>query len=154
MRTTRTGRLTGAVGSLIVHALVVLMFVWHAPTTQDSPLVDVPHPADVLKDKPSDSVQVTVIGATGIPMSDPNDEACTKDDETYMGIGIIYWPATGIVLKAPHQYPAYKAGIREGDVLNDIHAKPDKDGYVTHELNRLGHELTFSAKQELICFHR
>lgn len=154
MRTTNDCRVVGAIGSLIVHALVVLILFWQAPTTEDPPLVDVPNPTAVLKDKPSDSVEVTIIGETGPPKADPSDEACTTSDETYMGIGIIFWPATGIVLKAPPQYPAYKAGIREGDVLSDVHAKADKDGYVTHELNRLGHILTFSAKQELICFHR
>lgn len=52
--------------------------------------------------------------------------------KTAIGIGIIYESISGIILKAPQEYPAYKCGIRVQDVLIKIYPNPKnlkiKDG--------------------------
>lgn len=153
MRTTNGSRAIGVIGTLIVHCLFVLLALLHTAPVGDSP-VDDQGREEVLRDRPSDAINVVIVGTTGPSLSSPVKQPCEPGDDTYMGIGLQFWIHTGIVTNAPHQYPAYKAGIREGDILSDVTVKADRDGYITHEVNRLGRTLTFSAKQELICFHR
>lgn len=60
---------------------------------------------------------------------------CSGKDKNYRGIGVIYNPVTGVILFAPAYYPAYQAGLREGDMILSPEA-PYIDEYVNISYTR------------------
>jgi C-terminal processing protease CtpA/Prc len=70
----------------------------------------------------------------------------------YVGIGVVYDSNSGTILRAPDSNPAYKAGIREGDILlTRITDKPTKGEWIFVVVNRDGESLSFHVQVDEIC---
>jgi C-terminal processing protease CtpA/Prc len=72
-------------------------------------------------------------------------------DNKYEGIGIRYnWAENDrLVIDAPPEFPAYKAGIRVGDTFMGIKIA---DGIGTVRIISRGRDLTYKIKTTMICF--
>lgn len=76
-----------------------------------------------------------------------------KDNETYDGIGVTYGIGTGQIATAPPYYPAYKAGVRVGDVVINSEFITE-NGYTSFTVSRLGvsDHIHFKVKLDKICY--
>jgi len=87
------------------------------------------------------------------PKYEIDTEICNGKDNTYLGAGFLYFPGLNVVTSAPPFYPAYKAGLREGDMV----ANPDAniiDGYMDIVVERNEKILSFHIKVDHICFQK
>lgn len=73
-------------------------------------------------------------------------------ENLYTGIGIVYNQFTQIILDAPPVYPAYKAGVRIGDILLNPRSTPDKLGSVEVTVSRGDENYIFHIQQSKICY--
>ncbi len=81
-----------------------------------------------------------------------NEAICEGKDKNYVGIGMIAQPGSNRVIVVPEQYPAYKAGIRRGDVILDLYGPEIVNGYLTFTVNR-GNDITrIKIHVEKICY--
>ena len=85
------------------------------------------------------------------PYSD--DAICDGKDKNYMGVGMIIQPGSNRVTNAPEQYPAYKAGIRQGDIIIDPYGPTEVDGHIIFEVKRGSSNIRIQIKVEKICYN-
>jgi hypothetical protein len=152
-------RLVGVIGALLVHLFVVIPFfipsctpMTPPPTaapSQDNEVVVLIHP--ITKVPSDEEPPPPRNGQNGTWMGDD----CPDKTKIYEGIGIIYDPSTGRVLQAPPSLPAYRAGVRVGDVFvnaypggsNGIH-----NGIAEFDFFRSATRFTLKIPTEKICF--
>lgn len=154
-------RIVGIVGTLVIH-LAVLLALQPASIPPPPPPPPGQPPGNEEPPEKHDRVKVRLLSKS---KSDkeyfiaknrglngrPDPRICQAANEQYEGIGIIYSPWTSLVLSAPAEYPAYKAGMRVGDMLVDL--KPDVvDGWLTHEVVRHDKRFKFRIHTDKICF--
>lgn len=151
-------RLVGIIATLLIHLLVVLLFLLHprvypAPPKKDSGNIGKMQQAVSVKLIPLDQLHSdrTSNNQQG-PTDVRSDHICMGKDDTYVGIGVTYSTATYLIISAPESYPAYKAGIRVGDMFIDPDIKPAADGYATINIMRDKVQLKFRVKFSSICF--
>ncbi len=97
-----------------------------------------------VQDAPPNDIPVS-------PKYKTDTKICTGKDKTYFGVGFIWNPQTNVITHAPEDYPAYKAGIRQGDMVMNP-AEEYIDGYVTFEVVRSFQQLRFRVKGDNICY--
>jgi hypothetical protein len=159
---TRMKRTIGITGTALIHAALVCVFLYGPPTgrgtAQRAGSSGASEYVNVRLIPKLVSAGIQPVPSTGsqagLKGKAAEERICRDKDETYQGIGIIYAPLTLVVLEAPESYPAYKAGLREGDVLLEPRKEPDKNGYVIYHVLRDNERLTFQIKQEKICFEQ
>lgn len=155
-------RIVGLVGSAILHLLVPLLFlppkIPSSVPTGRSPLgmhgeVD---PSKVIYLNTTSTDTKLVRDFSHEYRERPKAKSLSvcgqvtgEQKKDYRGIGIIDNPISGLVIQAPPQYPAYKAGIREGDrIIAFVH----RGDYVHVVIERDGRiELSFKVRKERIC---
>lgn len=158
----RLGRITGIIGTILVHVLVILLVMWHPkknppppppPVIQQQITVDlipyvkpaVPKTEETVKLPDQDLKKMIQL---------PSDPVICKDrDNTYIGIGIRYDVSMGVITHAPEYYPGYKAGLRVGDMI----LNPGEDavnGRVKLHIVRSHLTTSYTIKTEKICFQR
>lgn len=79
------------------------------------------------------------------------EEKCSSKGDTYLGVGIVHNIGSGIISSAPPSYPAYKAGIREGDALIEMYRLPSTNR-MRLVVQRGGQTISRTIKMEQICF--
>jgi hypothetical protein len=142
----------GFIGSILLHGSIVLYLLW--PRAQQ-----VPPP----KPLPQASEETTTVKLMSVADSDKaialgnqaggiDPEICADRDQRYIGIGITFGFGTNLVLTAPPQYPAYRAGIRVGDMLEDPWAITNTPAWITVKVTRHDKKLSFRVKPSDICF--
>jgi hypothetical protein len=83
----------------------------------------------------------------------PDPEICKLGGQHYEGIGILHSFGTEIVISAPAEYPAYRAGIRVGDTVMELYKIPGaKAKYVKVHRSGVPDPLEFMIPMEEICF--
>lgn len=95
-----------------------------------------------------------------VPSSGQGDvsisEAKKKEDckSWYGGIGITQDYITGQITEAPEYYPAYKTGLRVGDVIisNSIEIRGEVGTQVKIIVSRNGNLLDFDVIRDKICY--
>lgn len=157
-------RIFGVLGTLIVHIFLVLFLFLHIQPNKGNP---VGKPGEVEKGRVL-SLKVVLLPK----MTSEQEEAekqrvgerqaelaireriCSNKDPNYVGVGLIHGFGSDVVSEAPEFYPAYKAGVRVGDlILNpEFNSKATKEGWVEVRVERQGKFLIFKIKQEKICF--
>jgi hypothetical protein len=85
-------------------------------------------------------------------ITDDDPGICAGHDKHFTGIGIVFSFGTNKVTSAPPQYPAYKAGIRVDDVLEDPWGITNTPYPIAVSVTRNGRKLTFMVKPADICF--
>lgn len=86
-----------------------------------------------------------------VRVSPGGSRACQN---TYNGIGIMYRVADHIIIDAPENLPAYKAGVRVGDYLFDAGAPRPEKGPMKIKVRRNGQILHFSISQGEVCYEQ
>lgn len=81
-----------------------------------------------------------------------NEQICSGKDKNYIGVGMIIQPGTNRVTNVPEQYPAYKAGIRNGDIIVDPYGPTIMNGYVSFDIRRGDQILNIKIHAEKICY--
>jgi hypothetical protein len=151
----KRSRFAGISGTLIIHLALLLPFI----------IIPILHPPVSNVPKSTEKVlEVTLLPpkeslAEKLPISDiPNQNIsqtdpviCKNQDKNYFGVGFIYSPFTSLVTYAPEFYPAYKAGIRIGDMVLDPDT-PIVNGFLDIEIIRGYQQMHFRIKAENICF--
>jgi hypothetical protein len=83
------------------------------------------------------------------------DKKVGKDcKDSFGGIGVVMNLGSGMVMEAPEWNPAYKAGIRVGDIIlnnEDIKGPPGTTVEVLVTRDN-AHILTFNIVREIICY--
>jgi hypothetical protein len=145
----------GLAASLVIHLLVAVLLFWH-PTP---PIPPPPPPSQMgellVKLLPPPSMEPVV--ETQQQKNDrvqaaARKEMCKEKDKHYIGIGIIWQPGSGFIIDAPEGFPAYSAGIRPGDILQNQYHEPDANGIVTIRIDRYSKQFVFKIKQGKICY--
>lgn len=78
-----------------------------------------------------------------------DDNPCTLETSSYIGVGIVHSLSSNMIMQAPEQYPAYRAGIRKGDIFISV----TEDGeYKNLTVTRNGITLEFHIKTQPICY--
>lgn len=157
MRSNRT-RVFGIIATILVHALIILPFVIKFQKLypkEEHPDNDVRVeirliPLNKSQPKPTESGTWD----TPTPQFAPDPRICEKRDSTYIGVGFMYTPGSNLIYHVPQGYPAYLAGIREGDILEDPFPERDKDDYEIVYVQRSQDHLHFRIKAEKICFQK
>jgi hypothetical protein len=70
--------------------------------------------------------------------------------KAYIGIGL-HADVYQRIMVVPETYPAFKAGLRRGDVLADRDIEPDANGYDTIDFTRHGSHHRLRIKTQWIC---
>lgn len=97
-----------------------------------------------------DDLQVYILPAQ--PKKQEEGIKC-PEDSWYGGIGVEINEATGEIYKAAPFYPAYKAGIRPGDInISDVELRGDPGTAVEVKVAREGQTLSFMVTREKICY--
>jgi len=148
------GRFIGISGTLIIHLSLLLQFIVIPSTKKPlsggatggkeivvTLLPPTQHKSIIL---PPDESPIKVL-------SHIDPDICANKDNSYMGVGFRYSPFTNLVIDVPEYYPAYKAGIRVGDLLLDPDS-PIVDGYLNIEIIRGYQQIHFRIKAEQICY--
>jgi hypothetical protein len=90
---------------------------------------------------------------TGPVESFPADDLfCADKSQVFLGVGVLYSRDDGMVTYAPEYYPAFRAGIRTGDLILNPDDQVDASGYITLKISRQGRSLIFRIKAEKICY--
>lgn len=147
--------------SLLLHS-IIFVFVYasshdnsepHNKTEEVStmsflPLVDEPTSSDedVTGNIPKQQITITN------DVTQNEMHLCADNDKTYMGAGFTFTPFNGEIIDAPSYYPAYKAGIRIGDVLLNTDAKIDSKGFISFNILRDHFTHVYLVRADKICF--
>jgi len=141
----------GIICSIILHIIPFLFLIKLVDKTQVSAI-----PPGVVT-----NVRLIPIAEQGIqqekkPKGDftvyeKDEVVCEGKDSSYLGIGLLFQLGTGVVSFVPKQYPAYKAGIRVGDMMVDPWVT-EVDGYMDIEVVRGYQHLKFHVKMDTICY--
>jgi hypothetical protein len=149
-------RTIGIVGTLLIHLSVLLYLLWpsvHSPPPPPRSTPEEPKPVQVrLIPKRSLSKELKPGQEPGINGA-PDPRICENKDLSYEGIGIIHSYGTELVTSAPAEYPAYRAGVRVGDMIIDLH-RIEGTRFMFFRLNRHGVYFTFKVPIENICFNK
>ena len=90
-----------------------------------------------------------------VPINQRDEAMCKDRANNYVGVGIMIQPGSDKITSAPHQYPAYRAGMREGDTLIDpFGSDVTPDGYIDFTVWRNKELIKFHIKAENICFKK
>jgi hypothetical protein len=149
-------RTVGIVGTLLIHLSVLLYLLWpsvHPQPPPPPPPPDEPKPVQVELLPRSVIHEDSKLGPDPGIAGAPDPKICANKDPSYEGIGIIHSYGTDLVLSAPAEYPAYKAGIRVGDMLVEIYRIEGTKFMFVH-VNRHGNHLKFKVPIEQICFRK
>lgn len=107
---------------------------------------------EFLSLKPETALKTTDLTADiGKTKYETDEIVCKGKDKKYVGIGMIYNPGTNIIYRLPQDYPAYKAGLRLGDLIVDPYL-PIVNNYLDIVVRRGNEFLSFHIKVENICF--
>lgn len=141
----------GIIGSIAVHLIFVLAFL----LTPQPP----PPPEKQIPDSGENPINVTLLmneegmskGTEFKQVYTFDGDPCPPNAKTYLGVGISYDRITGEIEQAPSVHPAYKAGIRVGDLLvNDPY--PDEQGMMYLNIIQNNHQQTLAIKATQICY--
>ena len=80
------------------------------------------------------------------------ESICKDKDNNYIGVGMILQPGSGRVLVVPEQFPAYKAGIRIGDIIADPYGPSIVNGYIKFSVETDKKTRVVKIKAEKICY--
>lgn len=83
-------------------------------------------------------------------LEEQNGAPSCLQGKAYRGVGL-HADVYQRIIEVPESYPAFKAGIRRGDVLADRDIEPDVDGYDTIDFKRLGIPHRLRIKTRWIC---
>lgn len=142
------------IGSLLIHAAFLFVLFSNAGIK--------PPPK---QEKKQDTMKVELITVAPVVVEKnipkPGDKGykrdeimCAGKDNTYTGVGIMIQPGSDTIIKAPEQYPAYRAGMRVGDFIIDPFGVDIVDGYMDFRIMRHTEVIQFHIKVENICYKK
>jgi len=151
-------RLVGVIGAVLIHLTVV------APLLIPSCTPPVTPPPPPTAEHEETIVQLYIVSQKDEPQPPQNGDKgqwtgddCPDVKKIYEGVGIIYDPGTGRVLQAPPSLPAYKAGVRVGDVFVNPYpggSNGIRDGIAEFDFFRSAERFTVRIPTEKICFEQ
>lgn len=125
--------------SLLLHTLLLTLGFVAAPK-QSTPVTP-----------PTVEVQLTGSQSSS-SLQDPGDGIGCPDGEWFGGVGLEHDLFTNRIPKAPSGYPAYRAGVRVGDILlNEYELRGDPGTEVQIQVDRADQILVFKAVRTKIC---
>jgi hypothetical protein len=134
-------RLAGMGAALGLHALLagLVLFGQYSRTGVRAP-------------PPLRPVQLVDLGRSrpGALLEEQNGAPSCLQGKAYRGVGL-HADVYQRIIEVPESYPAFKAGIRRGDVLADRDIEPDADGYDTIDFKRHGIPHRLRIKTRWIC---
>lgn len=151
---------TGLIVSLLIHILLLALLVigGHGKGNGDTDKKNKGKGEEQSTlvpngDKPKDdsSVEVDIIKAIPKNSNAPKAPECTPE-KSYGGIGIVLNFFENSIDECPEYYPAFKAGLRKGDIIlgqDEIRGEPGTQ--ITISVKRQSEILTFTVTREKIC---
>lgn len=146
--------------SALVHLLALYIMFWRPPQLPAEPgdaPPGTPINVELLPKMANEELKKFPQLEEGTPLENPITEKklCSDNEDSYIGIGIVYSIYSMVILDAPTHYPGYRAGLRVNDTLLDgpqSHKNAVVGEFVTYRVLRGTNELTFRIKTEQICF--
>ena len=146
-------KLLGITITVLLHLLVVVALLWQPTKVQEPPTAPPPPKREKFLEVrllPPDTVD-GVQNDGNTPAGGEVTQRCANGDNTYLGVGIVHNLGSGYISSVPRIYPAYKAGIREGDILVEMYRIPSTDK-MHLVVERDGLNISRTIKMEQICF--
>jgi len=147
--------------STLIHACIVTAFIFSLPKgctgdrgngkehKQASGTSGEKSTAFTEAAKDDGTVEILSEGEVEVPAKQKVKHTCK---ESFGGIGIQMGLYSEVV-EIPEWYPAYKAGIRLGDIiLNNESIRGEPGTFVSVRVLRKNEELTFIIKRGIICY--
>jgi len=148
-------RTIGISGTLIIHLSLLLQFivipVLKKPPPPPPPGNQQEVEVTLLPPVEHKSIILPPIDAPAEIIAQVDPDICKNQSDSYMGVGFKYSPFTALIIHVPEYYPAYRAGIRLGDMILDPDT-PIVNGYLDIEIMRGYQQMHFRIKAEKICF--
>jgi len=152
---TKRDRIISIVISVFLHLLIVAAFVYASipaeeQQKEEQKSASSPDP-NILSERSSKTEHVDEVFDIDIvdAVSETSGEECTIENSSYTGIGIMHTFSDQLIIQAPKDYPAGKAGIQVGDTYV---SSSDKDGYRDVVISRDGVMMNFHIKMQPICY--
>lgn len=149
------GELKCLLASVLIHAVTLYAL---APSIKFTPPPPPAKQDNIMRVQilpPESLVKKTGVPKPGKSASAIDEKICAGKDSAYVGVGIIIQPGTDRITSAPVQYPAYRAGLREGDLLiNPFSTNISADGYLDLTVERNNVSTKYHIKAEKICYQR
>jgi hypothetical protein len=149
-------RSIGISGTLIIHLSLLLQFIV-IPITKKPPPPPPPGSEQkeisvaLLPPIEHSSIVTPPVDSSSELVAQVDPNICKDQGKTYLGVGFRYSPFTNLVTHIPEYYPAYRAGMRIGDMVLDPDT-PIVDGYLDIEVVRGYQQMHFRIKAEQICY--
>jgi predicted metalloprotease with PDZ domain len=145
----------GIAATLLLHLALAVTLLWTPERVKGQPEQPLPtaveHKALQVRLLPPDAPTKETHEGSSPESGSIHEEKCSSKGNTYLGIGVVHNIGSGIISSAPVDYPAYKAGIREGDVLVEMYRLPSTNKmYVS--VTRNGRTITRTITMKQICF--
>jgi hypothetical protein len=147
--------------SIVLHVLVLLIaqpkkiLVLNEQTSKRSATKDVPIKIKLLPPKDLHQENKTAqIQGNGKGYRVINKTICAGQNEQFRGIGIKVSFGSEIIIEAPEQYPAYKAGLRLNDVVLSMSDKDDTADFEQITVQRSGQVLNFKILKDTVCYKK
>lgn len=144
-------RTVGIAGSVSLHLALLALVLIHSREPESLK-------GGLSPEDPEASALVSILSRPVPALVPPQDGRgamamqCPSGTKVIFETGFIYDSESGEVVEAPEYMPAYKAGIRLGDVFLNRGVKPDTEGYMTLQFFRDGGLTVFHVKAVLICY--
>ncbi len=151
---TKRDRILSICISVFLHLLIVATLVYvsvPAEEQKEEKRSESSSDPNILSEKSSKSETVDEVFDVDIvdAVSETAGEDCTIEKSSYTGIGIMHTFSDQLIIQAPKDYPAGKAGIQVGDTYVN---SSDKDGYRDVVISRDGVIMNFHIKMQPICY--
>lgn len=148
--------------SIILHVLLVLcialpkkILVLNEQTSKNTATKDVPIKIKLLPPKDLHQENKTAqIQGNGKGYRVINKTICAGQNEKFRGIGIKVSFGSEIIIEAPEQYPAYKAGLRLNDRVISMSVKDDTVDFEQITVERSGQVLNFKILKDTVCYKK
>lgn len=154
-------RLIGIFATVLLHLGALVYALWTVTPEQSIQSMDGDNRIIVEDAKNSGEVQVRLITEAEADAAQqrsepgingaPDDRICDGKDHTYFGIGLLHVPFGMRIISAPSSYPAYQAGARVDDVIEELYRIPGTDYMVLHVVRGEKH-LQWRIRMKNICF--
>ncbi len=141
----------GIILSILIHLIPIIYFLFRPPEPPPPPPPPVKDLAVRLLPKPDEYKPTTLSKSGDKSSSEAMDCSQNLGNSIYIGIGILHSGGTiNIITEAPETYPAYRAGLRKGDIIISLDKRLDQ-GYIDIVIKRETN-VFYHIKTEEICY--
>ena len=153
----RRNKIIGLIISILIHIAILLPFLISSngiKVHKPKPPPDEPHSIELtlLPMATAEDPKLTSDKSNKKATYPTDTKICAGRDKTYVGIGFVINFGSDMIIHIPEFYPAYKAGMRLGDLILNPYEVP-VNGWIDYDVMRHTERLHFHVKVDNICYN-